>query len=395
MAMRFTDVDALIIGGGPGGAMSALKLARLGWRTMLVERGTRNRHKTCGHCVNRRAMEALRREGLLSAVTANAAGNARIFRLHGLDGSSVETSLPIARDSDAGAGLVIDRSRLDQLLRDRAVEAGVMVSQPASARVESIGNDGAIVRVATADRTFSVRARLLVGADGVGSAVARAAGLIATRSAGRKFGFSFDVCNNGESRRIDRDAVEMFLVPGGYLGLVGHGLDRLHAAALLDGRRTDAHQPLAFVRRAVEFHDRLRQLGLDRMNADDLQHLKAIGPMPWRPRNVSCSIGEAHIALVGDAAGYVEPFTGEGIGWALQSADLLEQCAATCEPGRWMARASREYSRLWRRHIGRRQRLCAAIAWTLERPRLAEIIVRLAARLPRLAERVAMEVVTA
>jgi flavin-dependent dehydrogenase len=117
--------------------------------------------------------------------------------------------------------------------------------------------------------------------------------------------------------------------------------------------------------------------------------------MPWRPRKVVQSIGEAHAALVGDAAGYVEPFTGEGIGWALTSAELLARCAASCEPGQWNESASRDYSRLWNAHVGRRQRLCRALAWTLERPMFANMMLRLAARLPRLADRIATEVVAA
>ena len=76
------------------------------------------------------------------------------------------------------------------------------------------------------------------------------------------------------------------------------------------------------------------------------------------------------VALVGGAAGYVEPFTGEGMAWAIESAALLDRAVASCAPGAFTADAAARYERSWRLAIGRAQRRCAWIARALEHPAL-------------------------
>ena len=87
------------------------------------------------------------------------------------------------------------------------------------------------------------------------------------------------------------------------------------------------------------------------------------------------------VALVGDAAGYVEPFSGEGMSWALESASVLAEVLADERPGAWTPDT---YRRAWRDRIGRRQRWCRGLALALGRPHLCRLLFRGAAGHPRL-----------
>ena len=114
----------------------------------------------------------------------------------------------------------------------------------------------------------------------------------------------------------------------------------------------------------------------------------AAGPIPCCPHRVA----SARVALVGDAAGYLEPFSGEGMSWAVESAAILAGVAADGARGRWDATYGRRYERAWRGRIRRRQRLCRLLAMTLDRPRLTGALHGAARRHPALAGWIARRV---
>jgi menaquinone-9 beta-reductase len=379
-------VDAVIVGGGPAGALSALLLARMGWRVMLVERGGANRHKTCGHCLNPRALPLLQQAGMLETVRNTAVGSTQRFALHGPGAAPILTPMDSAAHGEC---LLVPRHRFDRALRTAAADAGANLLHGASASSLAI-DDGALVRITHQTNSFDVRCRLLVGADGVGSRVARSAGLTGPSAPGRKFGFSFDLPGPAPS---DDDAllgsIDMFIMPGGYLGVVRQHDETLHVAALVSAHgRSDPRDPTHFVREAAAIHPRLRELGFHRLQHSDLLNFTAAGPMPWRPHRVATG----SIALVGDAAGYVEPFTGEGMTWALHSATALAETVARCG-GAWSAHAAEEYAAAWRQRVQRRQRMCAIVASALDRPLVSRWMLRIGRAAPMLARRIARRVV--
>ena len=95
-------------------------------------------------------------------------------------------------------------------------------------------------------------------------------------------------------------------------------------------------------------------------------------------------LAEERLFLLGDAAGYVEPFTGEGIGWALASAQAVAPLALRAMEG-WDQQIAHDWSELYRQIIGRRQRVCRAVAMGLRRPWLAATGFEVLSRLPALA----------
>ena len=368
------EFDAVVIGGGPAGSMSALLLVKLGWRVALIERGGRFRDKACGHCLNLAAHPLLQREGLLDDVRARSVGRSQRLRVH--LGQREPTTIALADDHRAGGYLLVPRREFDQLLRDRAARAGATVVQSAGACLRSTDEDGAVVEVRSPQRqTRRLRCRLVIGADGLRSGVARAAGLAATKRIGRKFGFAFDVrCPRADL--LSPETIEMFVVPGGYLGAVNQGRGVLHLAGLVSPHDADASSPVSFVAAVVRRFVLLQRVGL--ANAASLHATKVLGagPIPCRPR----SVANDRVALVGDAAGYVEPFTGEGMSWALTSAEVLGEVVADQSPGDWTPAVARRYARAWRDRIGRRQWRCRLVSWSLGHPRLVGLLAGAVAR---------------
>jgi flavin-dependent dehydrogenase len=365
---------AIVVGAGPAGTFAAWRLARLGWRTTLVERAVVGRPKCCGHCLNPRVATLLRRHGLLEGVTALARGRTSRLRVlaAGEDGAPplIEVDLH-PHEAAAGVGWLVPRDRLDAHLWQVAIAAGVEARRPASARLESIGSAEApaIVAIDDGGGTERIEADLVVAADGLGSGIARSAGLAGRGAAGRKFGFAGTLRFVGRSPVLPMDAITMVVGGGGYLGVVRAEGERWHAAGLVDARGDLPRSPREATRTLLAAWPDAGVV---------LDEVLAAGPMPWRPAAAT----RGRVALVGDAAGYAEPFTGEGMAWAFESAEVLADAAGE---GGWDGASAMRYRRAHARSIHARQRRCRALACVLERPRLFRFACAAARAIPALA----------
>jgi len=380
--------DTAIVGGGPAGAIIARRLALMGWKVMLLERGERLRPKACGHCLAPRAWRLLAHEGLGERVRGVANGTTDRLHVHPDRDVCVRTRLAPA---DTAGGLMVPRDRFDQMLRDAAAEAGASVHHSASVRVQQIDGTGATLSVSMAKARVQLRCSLLIGADGLGSAIARAAGLANATAAGRKYGFALTVPGAMDSGAIESGAIEMFLLRGGYLGAIRQHDGVIHLAALVASRgRRLRSNPTSVLAQAAGAHPRLEHILKTATSSQLNRDVLAVGPMPWRPRAVAAR----RVALVGDAAGYIEPFTGEGMAWAIESALLLSACIA--ESGNaWNHATADMYARMWRERIERRQRLCRWLAAGLQRPLVSGALARAAIALPSLTGRLVRQAVAA
>lgn len=375
--------DAIVIGGGPAGTLAALLLAKQGWSVALLERGPRNRGKACGHCLSPRVWGLIERHELLEGVMRLSFGRTRRLRVH--VGRAEALDVPLAGAGERGAGWLVDRRVFDQFLIDRAAAAGAVVIQSAPARLVRLERNAGVVVARGADGPLEIRARMVVGADGLRSAVARAGGLAGGARVGRKYGFSFEM-DSLAGGGVAPGAVEMFVGPTGYLGVVGNSAGGVHAAGLVGRGAGETPDPFVFTRLLAEGNPGLRRIIGSDVSRSAVSGFVAAGPMAWRPQRVA----NGRVALVGDAAGYREPFTGEGMAWALESAAALAEITADLAPGGWNERAARQYERMWRERIGRRQTVCGLAAFALERRGVLSIARRVAGMwdaLPEMAAR--------
>ncbi|MCE9618374.1 MAG: NAD(P)/FAD-dependent oxidoreductase [Planctomycetes bacterium] len=359
--MANQTVDAVVVGGGPAGTCSAIALARAGAKVVLIDAGARGRDKCCGHCLSGGAWTALEELGVRDVVESSASGVTRqVAWRSGTRG--FEMKLP-------HSGILVPRSLLDAGLQEEAERVGVRVIQSATARWHSKG----LIGVRQKCEEHFVEARLVVAADGLGSGIARARGWSPARP-GRKYGFAGSWRAPRALLPWPDGRIEMRVARGGYLGIVAESRERIHVAGMID-RTSGVSRPDELLIEVARSWPLLAQ-AIDEGRPD---RWIAAGPLPWRPTRVA----DESTALVGDAAGYAEPYSGEGMRWAFECAGGLAR--AWREEGGWTPRAAQQYAHWHRARIARRQRGTLQAAWLLRNPARAALTCRAAKRFPGVA----------
>ncbi|HEX8996112.1 MAG TPA: NAD(P)/FAD-dependent oxidoreductase [Ktedonobacterales bacterium] len=324
--------DVAIVGGGPAGATSAIHLARGGQRVVVIDRSVFPRDKPCAEYLSPAAEPLLARLGIDDLLADARPHRLRGFRIFAPNGQMFQGDFAETRGPDGASlfetGLVIPRMRLDAAILAGARRAGAEVREgwrlgqverlPDGYRLYPAGPAG---DVGGADGAREpIEARLLVAADGLHSTVARRLGLhVASRM--RKIALVAHIRGIAGIGAYG----EMHVAGRRYVGVApmepAERGDLCNVAMVADeardGRRI-AGKPEAFLLDALRtfpgLRDRLGSLMVER-------HTLAISRLSVRARRLS----DAHLALVGDATGYYDPFTGEGIYRALHSAELLAE----------------------------------------------------------------------
>ena len=282
--------DAVVVGAGPAGSATAIRLARAGARVLLADRAHFPRDKPCGGGLTGRAARELPVD-----VTPVVEDVVRTFEVR------LGYRKRFERRSDEPLVLMTQRRRLDAFLAEQAAAAGAVFRDGVTVEGLTVGPDGAELRVGGSP----VHARVLVGADGVNGRIARAAGL----GGGIVYGIALE--GNGPLRDTQRGraTVELGVVPGGY-GWVfpkeGHANYGVGGWAA-EGPRLREH-----LRRLCSEH------GVDAGALSDLHGRRL-------PIRRTTEVARGPVLLVGDAAGLVDPLSGDGIYEALVSARLASE----------------------------------------------------------------------
>jgi flavin-dependent dehydrogenase len=337
LAVQRVD-DVLIAGAGPAGSIAALVLARAGVRVRLIDRARFPRHKLCGDTVNPGTIRLLRRLGL-DAVMSGALP---------IDGMIVsgEPAVQIAgRYGDGVRGRAITRSIFDAALVERAVGAGAVFDEQTSALGPVIEN-GRVSGLTVARRgrtTCALPARIVIAADGAASRVARALRLARHPSRPRRWAvgaYFQDVDGIGAFG-------EMHVRKGRYIGLAPLPESLVNVCVV-------SADP-SMIRRAIASLPGLVQQ--DALLRERFARARMVSaPVCLGPLAVESSgCGIPGCVLAGDAAGFVDPMTGDGLRFAVRGAELaalavLEELRDSgCEAFRQLAaERSREFSRKWR-----------------------------------------------
>ncbi|MFM9956933.1 MAG: NAD(P)/FAD-dependent oxidoreductase [Phycisphaerales bacterium] len=363
--------DVLIAGAGPAGGVAAVLLARMGLRVLLADAARFPRAKVCGGCLSAAGARVLRELGLGDLVDEPNAVRLSEMRL-GVGTREAVIRLPVG-------GVVVCREWFDSKLAAHAVSAGATLIDGAALRVDGPRLPGASTLSATLTRAGeSVRlaAAAFVAADGLSaSSVSHLATLRPRTWSGSRVGI-------GALVELGR-----CLPPSGVLRMmVGHGV-YAGAVRVADGRCDIAASIAPEFMKASGGPRRalaplLSRFGIE-TNDDDGVVWKGT---PRLTRTRSAAI--PGIFLLGDAAAYAEPMTGEGMTWALTSAREAAGIIAA-SIGREALESAATWRAAHRRLLDARLRSCRAVAALVRAPTLVTAAVMAGTAAPALASWIA------
>src|SRR5512140_1594846 len=316
------DSQVLIVGGGPGGSSTAYFLAKAGIDVLVLDRARFPRDKTCSEYMSPQASRILEAMDALDKVESAGAAQLSGMRVHAPNGSTIHGEFA----SDHGyhghrdRGLAVRRTILDSILLDRARAAGARVEE--GCRVTDVTKDATNQVngvLTTGESPRELKADLVIGADGLRSIVGRRLGLIRASRWPRRIA----LVTHFSGVQGVRDFGEMYVDRGGYCGIadVGNGLFNVAVVVPVSRCAEVAVDKTEF----LESWLAERPILAERFaSATRETEVRATGPFASSARRAWVP----GAALVGDAADFFDPFTGEGIYTALRGGELLADFAA-------------------------------------------------------------------
>ncbi len=314
-ARSVTEPDVLIVGGGPAGCVAGILLAREGYSTTILEKSRPGYHKICGDLLGARSLQFLHN---LNIGWASMLGQGLpIEGIQVLDEKGLRSVAYLEEESGSDpVGATLKRDLLDRFLQQRAIEEGCNVLYGMRFQEFVAREDRAVLcRASTGEEDTLFRARLVFGADGAWSTTARAAGLFGRNSA------VMLLAVRGYYRGIRRlrRTIELYplsdLQPG-YAWVIPLSLDTANVGLGIraDVCSRDGVRLQRELSRFVTQHPALSQ----RMKQATL--VGAVRGWPLPAYGSVQRVSGSHLLLLGDAGGFVDPMSGEGIFGALQSA---------------------------------------------------------------------------
>ena len=350
--MRMHDVA--VVGAGPAGGVVARQLALAGHDVVLLERERFPRRKVCGACIGPAAVGLLGEVGLAGTLSES-----RATALHHL---CLVHRGRIARLPLHG-NVALSRSVFDARLVEAAIEAGADFRDGTTVTGVEVVGDAVVLSVRGA--TAPVRSRVIVDASGLG-------GLDRDRVVAPDARLGVHGTFDGTLTDLPEHELRMVVGRGGYVGLVRVEDGSLNVAAAVD-------------REALR--DGPRE-AVDRILAEAGETPLPPGGAPWKGTRPLTSrpdsLASARLFRIGDAAGYVEPFTGEGMGWAIAGALAVEPFVDEAARD-WNDHLVTRWTDAYREGIGKGQRLCAGLSGLLRRPHALALALRMLEPMPYLA----------
>ena len=355
--------DVAILGAGPAGSCAAIAAARTGARVLLIDRAQFPRDKVCGCCLAPAGVETLR--AIDAGHVLDGAIDLRSVRL-----ACATRELTLRRN----AGVAIGRDALDSRLIDEARRCGVDVRLGTPGRVlgRDVGRDVGramrrdMVEIARGDERIC--ARVAIAADGLsGTSLDGNADFTWRIARKSRIGFGATIaagaiaCGEGE--------ILMRVARGGYIGAVELPSGAIDVAAAIDPAR---------LRQFASVADCARDwLGARVLNTSAITNARWKGT-PLLTRRRACVAADG-ILVAGDAAGYIEPFTGEGMSWAIATGAAAGVVAAQIARGEasWTM-----WPALYASIVGRSRTRCRVIALLLRSPMLVRALISIGNRAP-------------
>ena len=358
----------VVVGAGPAGSIAALELARLGVEVLLVDKAEFPRYKVCGCCLNPRGQAILSRCGLASLPRRLGAVPTTTIRLASVGGRRAD--LPLA------GGVSLSRSALDSALVMAAVERGVQFLPGTLARLRAVDGGVRPIALKHGAATVEARASVVVAGDGLGGRLLTRDEKVEEHIAARsRIGAGAVIEHLPGSPEFLEHVIYMSCGRFGYVGLVRLEDHRLAIAAAIEPRLVKAAGGLGAAAISI-----LEETGVGIPPAARVAKWRGV---PELTRRATAAAAERVLA-VGDAAGYVEPFTGEGMSWALTSGAAVAPVVAAAVQ-QWRPAIVQEWTRAHADMVRRRQWTCRSLSLGLRSSMLTRSVIRILAHMPGLA----------
>ena len=381
-----TSCEALVIGGGPAGAVAAALLAQAGWSVVVLERKSFPRRKVCGEYLSATNWPLLTQLGLDEAVHQQAGPAVRRVGLF-VGEHALTAELPLSDVCGGRWGRALSRERLDSLLLNRAAALGAEVLQPWDAQLLTEVEGGFVCRAASTEAAESreIKTPIVIAAHGSWELGHLPTQLARRRPrAGDLLGFK----THFEHAALPDGLMPLLSFPGGYGGMVHVDEGRISLSCcvrreqLEQIQRTEGRSDGEAVRAHIEESTPAVRRVLE--TATTAERWLSAGPI--RPGIRDCY--RQGIFRVGNAAGEAHPAVAEGITMAMQSAQLL---AEHLGPQRDAVRTKqtcdvvgRNYTHAWRVAFARRIRVSGAIANWAMRPTYVKACLPIIKHFPKL-----------
>jgi geranylgeranyl reductase family protein len=338
---RNDDPDVIVAGAGPAGATAAARLAEAGVRVLLIERATLPRNKPCGGGLSARVLTRFPWVGeIFSAIDTHQVSD---LHLEGPSGGMFRMRSPTP------AVLLIRRVEFDAALARRAVSAGATLEAPVEIGQASQDADGVTLR-ARDGRSF--RAPIVIAADGVNSVIARRLGLNAGWPASH---VALDMMEEAPAPGLRAREPGTLSVFYGFGGAHGYAYIFPKVAHINVGigyllsyfrDRVDV-APYDLQRQFVSY---LRTRGI----VEGESHREFFTPFLIPVGGPLKTTAAGRVLLAGDAGGFVNGFSAEGIYYAMVTGELAASAVLAGRQGRAAApdRVRRQYVRAWQTEIG-------------------------------------------
>jgi flavin-dependent dehydrogenase len=355
--------DVAIVGAGPAGLAAALEAKRVGCSVLVLERNALPVDKACGEGLMPAGLAALTRLGVREKIPAADCAVFEAIRYVQEDGRFVEGRLP------EPGGLGIRRLALAGAMVERCREVGIELREGSAVRSHAIDPDGVTLNT----DAEAVRARLLVAADGLHSQLRKAENLERPAKGPRRFGLRqhFAVAPWGPR-------VEVHFTSGAEAYVTPAGAQRIGVAFLWEDGAFPGR--LNFEQLLGRFPALARQLEGAAVDSEP----RGAGPLrhhvPVRVKN--------RFVLLGDAAGYVDAISGEGLTLGFDAAHALSAVLPSALAAGATAASLQPYARSVAVHFNNYARLANRLVWLARRPWLRRRVIERMIAQPALFERV-------
>ena len=394
--------DAVVVGAGPAGSLAARQLAQSGLSVLLVDRQRFPRWKVCGGCLNAATVKMLEEAGMgtllndLAAVPLNELriaawsreasvqleGGASLSRSAfdaGLLTAAIEAGADFLPGASASLGPSDRENRAAARSSEPGQEQGARSSEPEQKQgtrsaepVQAQEEDARILHLRSGSERASLAAKVVVAADGLNgsllSSVGEGAGEWQAPAARIGAGATAFECPDFYTP----GTIFMAIGAGGYVGLVRLEDHSLNLAAAFDRGFARHAGGVGHAAAAI-----VREAGFPEIEGIETLAWKGTVPLTRRPAARAIE----RVFAIGDAAGYVEPFTGEGMAWALAGAMAVTPFVRSAVKA-WDAALMAMWDETYRETVGRAQRTCTLVARLLRRPIAVRSVVALLARAP-------------